>query len=340
MLISKWTPNFDPNVESPIMPIWISIKNLPIHFHAKESLMQIARIFGNPIKLDSTTENFGRPSIARICVEVDISQPQTNKFFILNREQPVLLEAFYEEVPLFCPECKGISRHKESCTHFKHADSQTKTQARSLDRNIPKGSGKEPVKKQFQQKTDKTPVPSISLSQTSQTIQDKNHHSLPNTDNPSRTPNQPPHFPTNHFITNKQTKNSFSSCPLPLSPCLPQPLTHSPCPQNSNTHIQNPTQPLTHSPSPLELNQNTHNTIQPNPLPEPSPKPAEKSPNSHNPTHSNPLLDPSPTETPFSNHPPTVLIPLTSKNQHSSTPCYPNPQEELLELETFLHKEI
>ncbi|RAL49569.1 hypothetical protein DM860_017913 [Cuscuta australis] len=184
MLISKWTPNFDPNVESPIMPIWISIKNLPIHFHAKESLMQIARIFGNPIKLDSTTENFGRPSIARICVEVDISQPQTNKFFILNREQPVLLEAFYEEVPLFCPECKGISRHKESCTHFKHADSQTKTQARSLDRNIPKGSGKEPVKKQFQQKTDKTPVPSISLSQTSQTIQDKNHHSLPNTDNP------------------------------------------------------------------------------------------------------------------------------------------------------------
>ncbi|RAL42524.1 hypothetical protein DM860_011142 [Cuscuta australis] len=178
MLISKWTPNFDPNVESPIMPIWISIKNLPIHFHAKESLMQIARIFGNPIKLDSTTENFGRPSIARICVEVDISQPQTNKFFILNGEQPVLLEAFYEEVPLFCPECKAISRHKESCTHFKHADSQTKVQARSLDRNIPKGSGKEPVKKQFQQKTDKTPVPSTSLSQTSQTLQDKNHHSI------------------------------------------------------------------------------------------------------------------------------------------------------------------
>ncbi|VFQ86944.1 unnamed protein product [Cuscuta campestris] len=114
MLISKWTPNFDPNIESPIMPIWISIKNLPIHFHAKESLMQIARIFGNPIKLDSTTKNFGRPSIARICVEVDISQPQTNKFVILNGEQPVLLEAFYEEVPLFCPECKGISRHKES----------------------------------------------------------------------------------------------------------------------------------------------------------------------------------------------------------------------------------
>ncbi|RAL47810.1 hypothetical protein DM860_011395 [Cuscuta australis] len=188
MLISKLTPNFDPNVESPIMPIWISIKNLPIHFHAKESLMQIARIFGNPIKLDSTTENFGRPSIARICVEVDISQPQTNKFFILNGEQPMLLKAFYEEVPLFCPDCKGISRHKESCKHFKHADSQTKTQARFLDRNIPKGSGKDPVKKQYQQKTDKSSDPGTSLSQTSQTLQDKNHHSLPTTTNPLQDP--------------------------------------------------------------------------------------------------------------------------------------------------------
>ncbi|RAL47147.1 hypothetical protein DM860_014041 [Cuscuta australis] len=79
---SKWTPNFDPRYESPFLPIWVAIKNLPIHLHDRKSLLDGAQVFGKPIKLDATTESFGRPSLARVCVEVDISQPQITKFCV------------------------------------------------------------------------------------------------------------------------------------------------------------------------------------------------------------------------------------------------------------------
>ncbi|RAL41618.1 hypothetical protein DM860_013152 [Cuscuta australis] len=115
MKVSKWTPKFDPRYESPFLPIWVAIKNLPIHLHDRKSLLDIAQVFGKPIKLDATTENFGRPSLARVCVEVDISQPQITKFCVQNGEIPLILSAYYENVPHFCHECRGVGRHNHGC---------------------------------------------------------------------------------------------------------------------------------------------------------------------------------------------------------------------------------
>ncbi|VFQ89738.1 unnamed protein product [Cuscuta campestris] len=118
MKISKWTPNFDPRYESPLLPICVAIKNLPIHLHDSKSLLDIAQVFGKPIKLDATTENFGRPSLARVCVEVDISLPQITKFCVQNGDIPLFLNAYYENVPHFCHECRGVGRHNLGCNLF------------------------------------------------------------------------------------------------------------------------------------------------------------------------------------------------------------------------------
>ncbi|VFQ83921.1 unnamed protein product [Cuscuta campestris] len=99
MRISKWTPDFDPRYESPILPLWIAIKDLPIHLHSRSSLLRIGNVFGKAIKIDTTTENFGRPSTARVCVEVDISKHLSTKFYVKNGETPVLLTAVFEDLP-------------------------------------------------------------------------------------------------------------------------------------------------------------------------------------------------------------------------------------------------
>ncbi|RAL50521.1 hypothetical protein DM860_014463 [Cuscuta australis] len=118
MRISKWTPDFDPRYESPILPLWIAIKDLPIHLHSRSSLLRIGNVFGKAIKIDTTTKNFGRPSTARVCVEVDISKPLPTKFYIKNGETPVLLTPMFEDLPEYCNECRGVGRHSKECKSF------------------------------------------------------------------------------------------------------------------------------------------------------------------------------------------------------------------------------
>ncbi|CAH9144229.1 unnamed protein product, partial [Cuscuta epithymum] len=35
MRVTKWSPDFKPNVESPVVPVWLIFEGLPIHLHDK-----------------------------------------------------------------------------------------------------------------------------------------------------------------------------------------------------------------------------------------------------------------------------------------------------------------
>ncbi|KAL0304186.1 UNVERIFIED_CONTAM: hypothetical protein Sradi_6286700 [Sesamum radiatum] len=72
MRLFKWTPDFNPKIESPIAPVWIRLPELPVHLSQKKSLFGIASLVGLPLKLDEATANGFRPSMARICVELDL----------------------------------------------------------------------------------------------------------------------------------------------------------------------------------------------------------------------------------------------------------------------------
>lgn len=74
MRVTKWTPDYDPKIDVPIVPVWISLPGLPIHFHHREALFQIGRMIRTPIKLDMATAENLWPSVARLCVEIDVSQ--------------------------------------------------------------------------------------------------------------------------------------------------------------------------------------------------------------------------------------------------------------------------
>lgn len=82
MRVSKWTPNFRPNMDCPIIPIWITLEGLPIHFFKKEALFPIANLIGNPLKVDAATSTRCRPSTARVCVELDLSKDLEPRIWI------------------------------------------------------------------------------------------------------------------------------------------------------------------------------------------------------------------------------------------------------------------
>lgn len=73
MRVTKWTPDYDPKVRVPVVPVWIFLLGLPIHFHQHEALFQIGRMVGTPMKQDTATAKNIRPSVAQLCVENDVS---------------------------------------------------------------------------------------------------------------------------------------------------------------------------------------------------------------------------------------------------------------------------
>ncbi|RAL54222.1 hypothetical protein DM860_018219 [Cuscuta australis] len=306
--------------ESPILPIWISIKDLPIHLHSKSSLMRIGNLFGKALKIDATTENFGRPSTARVCVEVDISKPPITKFYVKNGLNPLLLTATFEELPEYCGECKGVGRHNSQCKFFKPQTENLKTQA-----NQTTDGRKIPLETSMQQK-----YKPISNQSGKQTLQAKKP-SLPKynsggTQNPL--PNNHPTPPLNPTASNNNTSilihdsKTSASIPSTSKPISTQP---------NNSLSPQPKTSLTETPSPITLTPNnsqptSKQSTPPTEIPTPSPITLNNQPTSNN---NQPTSGPN-TPTP---------MPLL-KPQPSTTQSHPENFLEEADWEILVHNDI
>ncbi|KAK4383742.1 hypothetical protein Sango_2748100 [Sesamum angolense] len=76
MRVFKWTPNFDPQIESSIAPVWIRLPALPVHLFEKNALFTVASKIRKPLRMDEPTADLSRPDLARVCVEIDVTSPK------------------------------------------------------------------------------------------------------------------------------------------------------------------------------------------------------------------------------------------------------------------------
>ncbi|KDP31715.1 hypothetical protein JCGZ_14928 [Jatropha curcas] len=115
MRVSKWTRNFRPNTDCSIVPVWILFEGLPIHLFDKAALFPIANLIGKPLKVDATTSTLSRRSVARVCVELDLSKDLHNRVWIDNGDLGFFQPVSYESLPLFCPKCCRFGHKIQSC---------------------------------------------------------------------------------------------------------------------------------------------------------------------------------------------------------------------------------
>ncbi|KAM3360383.1 hypothetical protein P3S68_020095 [Capsicum galapagoense] len=73
MWLEKWTQDFKPEKDSPIVPIWVLLPELPFHCHTWNYIKQIVAPVGTPLFMDVATENKSRPNMAKVRVEVDLT---------------------------------------------------------------------------------------------------------------------------------------------------------------------------------------------------------------------------------------------------------------------------
>ncbi|KAL0405501.1 UNVERIFIED_CONTAM: hypothetical protein Slati_3864000 [Sesamum latifolium] len=76
MRVFKWSPDFDPHIDSPISSVWIKLHELPIHLFEKNALFTFAAKIEIPLRMDEPTADMSRPNLARVYVEIDLTAPK------------------------------------------------------------------------------------------------------------------------------------------------------------------------------------------------------------------------------------------------------------------------
>lgn len=102
MKISKWTLHFSPAHEPPFSPVWISFHNLPIYLFQKVPLLSLASLIGRLLKVDAATQNLSRPSVAHICVEVDLLKDLPKRLWIGQGDSGFWQPITYESPVVLC----------------------------------------------------------------------------------------------------------------------------------------------------------------------------------------------------------------------------------------------
>ncbi|XP_020595915.1 uncharacterized protein LOC110035921 [Phalaenopsis equestris] len=136
MKLLKWTPDFDPNKELPIVPIWFKLPGIKLHFFNHKVLFNIGKALGRPLKLDGPTFNLSRPSVARILVERNITLPAVEEIWLGTEHNGYWQKIIAEQRPYYCHHCNMFGHTDEKCFRL-HPALKMKTPKQLLEEIAP-----------------------------------------------------------------------------------------------------------------------------------------------------------------------------------------------------------
>ncbi|XP_022871646.1 uncharacterized protein LOC111390770 [Olea europaea var. sylvestris] len=116
MRVLKWTCDFTPEQETPIVPVWVSFPLLPVHLRAKGFLFALSRVIGMPLRIDEATTDLRRPSEPRVCIEVNLGHKLPDRVWIERAGNRGFWQTvIYEKRPIFCFSCKHLGHSYDQC---------------------------------------------------------------------------------------------------------------------------------------------------------------------------------------------------------------------------------
>ncbi|KAG5621268.1 hypothetical protein H5410_006486 [Solanum commersonii] len=129
MRIQTWTPNFRPEEETPIVPIWVLLPGLPWHCYKKEFVTPLLSHVGKVLYLDTITIQKTRGSMAKVKVQVDITKARPSHIWLGLDDEDLTIGRWqaveYERVPDYCEYCRHQGHMIQECT-FRIRDDEFK----------------------------------------------------------------------------------------------------------------------------------------------------------------------------------------------------------------------
>ena len=147
MRIQAWTPDFTPEEETPVVPIWVSIPGLPWHCYNKVFLSTVLESIGKVLFLDSPTSQRTRGSTIRVKVQIDLTKERPSHVWLgfknSNPNKGRWLKVEYEGIPSYCFYCRHQGHKDEVCT-IKRRDEeiQQRKEMNAAKNSKEKGNGK------------------------------------------------------------------------------------------------------------------------------------------------------------------------------------------------------
>src|SRR4051812_26103252 len=112
----RWSPEFRLDAESSIVPVWISLPNLPLFLCNKNDLFSIGSLLGKPLTQDNATSEVSRPSVVRICAEIDLLSELPARVWVDCEDYGGFWQdVVYEKLPLYCNHCKRLGHDEFTC---------------------------------------------------------------------------------------------------------------------------------------------------------------------------------------------------------------------------------
>ncbi|KAG5631558.1 hypothetical protein H5410_003275 [Solanum commersonii] len=104
------TPTFRPKEETSIIPIWISLPELPWHCYHRDILSPLLSPIGKVLYLDTTSIQKTRGSVARVKVQIDLTKERPPHVWMGLNEEDLNIGRWqtieYEHIPDYCMYCK------------------------------------------------------------------------------------------------------------------------------------------------------------------------------------------------------------------------------------------
>ncbi|KAI9112455.1 hypothetical protein K1719_016378 [Acacia pycnantha] len=113
LIVQRWRPNFNPwraDLQCNIAA-WIRLPDIPFEFYNVESLRRIGNMVGKMIKIDRSTSVYDKGGFARICVEIDLTQPLLPTYMVFGEERTIVYEGLHQ----VCFKCGKYGHQKGEC---------------------------------------------------------------------------------------------------------------------------------------------------------------------------------------------------------------------------------
>ncbi|OIT02434.1 hypothetical protein A4A49_28080 [Nicotiana attenuata] len=125
MKVIRWTPDFSPECETTISPVWILIHQLPWHLFRWDTLSRMVSSIGNAMAPDMATYSKSRGNVAKLKVEINLLKPRQDQIWLgfkrldSNEEDGYWLYIEYEGAPSYCQYCCMQGHDLLSCRNKK-----------------------------------------------------------------------------------------------------------------------------------------------------------------------------------------------------------------------------
>ncbi|XP_055814562.1 uncharacterized protein LOC129884257 [Solanum dulcamara] len=129
MRLQLWTPTFRPEEETPIVPVWVILPELPWHYYNKEFITTFLDPIGKILYLDAASLKKTRGSIAKVRIQMDITKERPQHVWLGIDEEDHNKGKWqaiqYESLPEYCSYCKHQGHTMTRC-NVKRRDEERK----------------------------------------------------------------------------------------------------------------------------------------------------------------------------------------------------------------------